>query len=82
MAQARNEEERIKSQTDIEARQIRSAAASQDPQFYEFVTRMEQLQSIVGGERTMLLLSTHRSLFESFFTPPLSKPNDNKKGAD
>ncbi len=80
LAKARNDEERIKAETDIDAMKIRSAAYSQDPRFYEFLKKMEKLQSIVGDNRSMLLLSTHRPLFESLFTPPL--PKDLKKGAN
>ena len=34
---------------------------------------MEKLQSIVGDSKAVLLLSTHRPLFESLFTPPNPK---------
>ena len=79
VARARNEEERIKADTDIEAMKIRNAAASQDPQFYGFLKQMEKLQSIVGDNRTMLLFSTQRPLFKLLFDPPLPGGKDEKK---
>jgi membrane protease subunit HflC len=77
LATARAEEAKIKSAADTEALQIRNEAYSQDPEFYKFVKSMENLQSIVGDQKTMLLLSTHRPMFEALFAPPLEKK---KKG--
>ncbi len=70
LAQARTEEEAIKADADTEASKIRNQAYSQDREFYQFLKTMEKLQSIVGGENTRLLLSTHRPLFELLFKPP------------
>ena len=84
LATARSAEERIKSEADIEAIKIRNDAYSQDPEFYAFLKKMEELQNIVGGKNTMLLLSTHRPMFESLFTPPRPKvdaPVNKKKGS-
>jgi membrane protease subunit HflC len=78
LANAKAEEAKIKAAADIEANKIRNDAYGQDRQFYEFLKSMEQLQSIVGSERTMLLLSTHRPLFERLFTPPLDKKKGDK----
>jgi membrane protease subunit HflC len=82
---ARNKEEEIKSDADREAIKLRNQAASQDREFYEFLKKMEKLQSIVGSPNTVLLLSTHRPLFESLFSPPRPKTAavpDKKKGAN
>ncbi len=78
LAEAKSKEERIKADADIEANRIRNAAYSQDPEFYSFLKKMEELQNIVGGKNTMLLLSTHRPMFESLFTPPRAKMDVSK----
>ncbi|MCI0681142.1 MAG: protease modulator HflC [Gemmataceae bacterium] len=70
LAKARFDEERLKGQADTEALRIRNQAQSQDPEFYAFLKQMEQLTSILGDNKTMLLLSTHRPLFERLFQPP------------
>jgi len=70
VAQARFQEERIKGEAEAEAVKIRTLAQSQDPEFYAFLKKMETLQSILGEGRSMLLLSTHREVFEQLFGPP------------
>ncbi len=79
LAKARSEEAKVKAAADIEAMKIRNEAYGQDPAFYEFVKQMETLQSIVGGDRTMLLLSTHRPMFERLFAPPRPKSDGAKE---
>jgi membrane protease subunit HflC len=70
LAKARFDEERLKGQAETDALRIRNQAQSQDPEFYAFLKQMEQLQSILGDSKTMLLLSTHRPMFERLFQPP------------
>lgn len=70
LAQARFEEERLKGEADTQAMIIRNQAHSYDPEFYAFLKKMEKLQSILGDNRTVLLLSTHRPLFDLLFQPP------------
>jgi membrane protease subunit HflC len=70
LAQAKFEEETIKGQAITEAAQIRNQAHSQDPDFYVFLKKMENLHSILADSKTVLLLSTHRSIFDSLFNPP------------
>ena len=79
MAQARREEEIIKADTDTAAMKIRNQAYSQDPEFYEFLKKMEKLQAIVGSQETRLLLSTHRPMFESLFNAPRKKADGAEK---
>jgi modulator of FtsH protease HflC len=82
LAAARADEVRIMSEADRTALQIRNDAYRLDPEFYKFLKDLEELQNIVGGKNTMLLLSTHRPLFESLFTPPRPKaeaPKDKQK---
>ncbi len=84
LAKAKSEEERIKADADKEARKIRNHAYSQDPEFYEFLKKMEKFQAFLGDSKTLLLLSTHRPAFESLFAPPRPKVDAPKetKGAD
>lgn len=70
IARARFEEEAIKSQADAEALKIRNQAQSQDPEYYAFLKQMEKLTSILADNRSTLLLSTHRSIFDLLFNPP------------
>jgi modulator of FtsH protease HflC len=71
LAKARFEEERLKGQADTEAMVIRNQAHQQDPEFYAFLQKMAKLQSILGENKTVLLLSTHRPLFDLLFQPPI-----------
>jgi modulator of FtsH protease HflC len=79
LAKARSEEEFLKGQADIEAMQLRNQAHSQDPEFYSFLKRMEKLQSILGDNKTVLLLSTHRPLFELLFKAPRPEAVEKKE---
>jgi membrane protease subunit HflC len=89
LAEAHFKEVKLKGEADAEAMRIRNEAHQQDPEFYAFLKKMEKLQSILGEGKTVLLLSTHRPLFESLFQPPrppaeLKKlaPPSEKKGGD
>lgn len=70
LAEARYQEERLKGQADTEAALVRNQAHSQDPDFYAFLKKMEKLQNILGDNKTVLLLSSHRPLFDLLFNPP------------
>jgi len=61
---------RLRGHADAEADRIRADAARQDPQFYAFLKKLEDYQRILGDNKTMLLLSTHRDLFDALFNPP------------
>ncbi len=78
LAQARREEEKIKADADIDAMKIRNQAYSQDAEFYKFLKTMEKMQAVLGSEKTMLLLSTHRPMFESMFKEPRVQGKDKK----
>jgi membrane protease subunit HflC len=56
---------------DAEADAIRNEAARADPQFYAFLKKLEEYQRILGDGKTVLLLSTHRELFDLLFSPPV-----------
>jgi membrane protease subunit HflC len=83
LAQAKADEERLKGQADAEAMKIRDQAHRQDPEFYAFLKKMEKLQNILGDSKTVLLLSTHRPVFEALFQPPrpaaAATPPENKE---
>ncbi len=64
---------RLRGQADAETDRIRNEAASKDPQFYAFLRKLEEYQRVLGDNKTMLLLSTHRELFDTLFQPPAPK---------
>lgn len=76
IARARFEEDAIKSKADTEVLKLRNEAQSRDPEFYAFLKQMEKLQNILGDNRSTLLLSTHRSIFDLLFNPP--RPSTDK----
>src|SRR5262249_4095839 len=70
LAEARAEEKRRKGEAETEADRIRSAAHSQDPDSYVFLKKLEKMKSILGENKALLLLSTHRPIFDLLFQPP------------
>jgi membrane protease subunit HflC len=75
LAEARAEEQRVKGEADAAADHVRNQAYAKDPQFYDFLKKLEAYQRILGDNKTVLLLSAHRELFDLLFAPP--KPNGN-----
>jgi membrane protease subunit HflC len=76
LAEAAADAQRRKGAADAEADRIRIQAHGQDPEFYVFLKKLEQLQSILGENKTLLLLSTRRPVFDLLFQPP--RPNGTK----
>ncbi|GIW81089.1 MAG: protein HflC [Gemmatales bacterium] len=70
---------RLIGEGDAEADRIRNEAQSQDPEFYAFLKKLEEYKRILGDNKTVLLLSSHRELFDMLFKPPA--PNGAKKPA-
>jgi membrane protease subunit HflC len=70
LADARKQEEILKGKADTEAAMIRNQAHSKDPNFYVFLKKLDNLQSILGDNKTVLLLSSHRVIFDMLFQPP------------
>ena len=70
LSQARADEQRLKGQADADADRIRNQAHARDPQFYAFLKKLEEYQRMLGDNRSVLLLSTHREIFDALFTPP------------
>ncbi len=73
-AEAEAEARGIMSRADAEADRIRTEAFRKDPQFYVFLKKLEEYATILGNNRTTLLLSSHRELFDLLFSPPRAKP--------
>jgi membrane protease subunit HflC len=69
---------RLRGQADAEADRIRNEAAAKDPQFYSFLRKLEEYQRILGDNKTMLLLSTHRELFDTLFQPPTPSKSEGR----
>jgi membrane protease subunit HflC len=92
--QAKADEKRIRGQADAEAANITSQAYAKDPQFHALLKSLENLETILKDNRTLLLLSTKHPLFELLLrTPqpgmpnppgmgPVPPPDDPKKDAD
>ena len=69
-AQAEAEAIRLRGLADAEADKIRNEAQSKDPQFYAFLKKLEEYQRMLGDNKSVLLLSTHRGMFDVLFNPP------------
>ncbi len=69
-AEGRAEAIRITGAASARADRIRNEASRLDPQFYTFLKQLEDYQRILGDNKTLLLLSTHRALFDTLFNPP------------
>ncbi len=84
LADARAEEQRIKGEADATADRIRNQAYAKDAEFYAFLKKLEEYKRILGDNKSMLLLSAHRELFDLLFQPPRpgapAKPADKPKG--
>ena len=70
LADARAAEQRLKGEADAKADQIRNEAQSKDVGFYTFLRKLDEYQRILGDKKTVLLLSSHRELFDLLFKPP------------
>ena len=57
-------------EADARADRIRGEAQRQDPDFYAFLKKLDAYKTIFGDNKTLLLLSTHREIFDLFNTPP------------
>jgi membrane protease subunit HflC len=70
LAGARAKEQRLKGQAEADADRIRNQAHSKDPEFYAFLKKLSEYQKILGDNKTVLLLSSNRELFDLLFKPP------------
>jgi membrane protease subunit HflC len=78
-AKADAEAIRLKGEADAEADRIRNEAQAKDPQFYSFLKKLDEYKNILGDNKTMLLLSTHREMFDTLFQPPKPLKSDKKE---
>jgi membrane protease subunit HflC len=70
LADARASEQKLKGRADAESLRILNEAQSQDVAFYTFLKKLAEYQRILGDNKTVLLLSSHRDLFDVLFKPP------------
>jgi membrane protease subunit HflC len=70
LTEAKAAEQEMKGKADAEADRIRNLAHSQDAEFYAFLKKLEEYQRILGDNKSVLLLSSHRDLFDLLFKPP------------
>jgi membrane protease subunit HflC len=69
-AEGQAKEKEIKGKAEAEADRIRNAAHARDPEFYAFLKKLEEYQRILADNKTVLLLSSQRELFDLLFQPP------------
>jgi membrane protease subunit HflC len=83
LADARAKEQLVKGEADAESARVLNQAYTKDAQFYTFLKKLEEYQRILGDNKTLLLLSAHRELFDLLFQPPkpgaAPKPDDKPK---
>jgi membrane protease subunit HflC len=70
LVDARAAEQKLKGEADAKADRIRNRAQSKDVAFYTFLRKLDEYQRILGDKKTVLLLSSHRELFDLLFKPP------------
>lgn len=73
--------QQLRGQADADADRIRNAAHARDPEFYAFLKKLEEYQRFLGDGKSVLLLSSHRGLFDLLFNPPSPKPTNGAKPA-
>jgi regulator of protease activity HflC (stomatin/prohibitin superfamily) len=70
ITEARARDQELRGEADATADRIRNMAHSKDVEFYAFLKKLEEYQRILGDNKTVLLLSSHRELFDLLFKPP------------
>jgi membrane protease subunit HflC len=87
LARARANEQIVKGLAEAEADTIRNQAYAKDVQFYAFLKKLEEYQTILGDNKTTLLLSAGREMFDLLLQSPKpgvipNKPAEKSKGDD
>jgi membrane protease subunit HflC len=82
LAQGHAAEQRLKGEADAEADRIRNEAQRQDVGFYTFLKKLSEYQRILGDNKSVLLLSGQRDLFDLLFKPPAPEKQAGSKPAD
>jgi modulator of FtsH protease HflC len=57
------------------AAQVRAQAHQEDYKFFVFLEQLKKMSSMLGENKTVLLLSTHHPIFAFLFRPPESEPS-------
>jgi len=70
LADARAKEQRLKGQAEADADRIRNLAQGKDVAFYTFLKKLAEYERILGDNKTVLLLSSNRDIFDALFKPP------------
>jgi membrane protease subunit HflC len=70
VTEARAQDQELRGKADAQADRIRNMAHGKDVEFYTFLKKLEEYQRILGDNKTVLLLSSHRELFDLLFKPP------------
>jgi membrane protease subunit HflC len=70
LANARKEETKIKKEGETAAGLIQTEAFRKDKDFFIFWESLEQMQTVLGDNRTVLMLSTHHPMFRWIRRPP------------
>jgi membrane protease subunit HflC len=61
---------RLRGKADARADHIRGEAQRQDPEYFAFLKKLEAYKRFLGDNKTQLLLSTNREIFDLFNNPP------------
>jgi membrane protease subunit HflC len=69
---------KMRGKADANADKIRSDAQKQDPAFYAFLKKLDAYKRILGDNKSLLLLSTDRKIFDLFNDPPEMKKDKDK----
>ncbi len=69
-AEAEAKARTLKNDADVAAERILNEAHKRDPMFFTFLKKLEEYQRILGDNKSTLLLSTHRELFDVLLNPP------------
>jgi membrane protease subunit HflC len=78
LAAAKADKIKREGEAEAEAYQIRNVAHAKDPQFYAFLKKLAEYRNILGDNKSVLLLSTHRELFDLLLKPPRPEGNGAK----
>ncbi len=81
LAEARANERRIKGDADAQADRIRNEAQARDPSFYAFLKKLEEYNKILGDNKTLLLLSSQREIFDLLVKPPPAGGGNSSPGS-
>ena len=82
ITEARGRDQELRGKADAQADRIRNMAHAKDVEFYAFLKKLEEYQRILADNKTVLLLSSHRDLFDLLFKPPRPQPNQDSSRSE